>query len=137
MMDGTPRAAWVNEPSDEFKARNPQWDKPDTASQAAKGKEKDNEQPQKPMIVVDPRSLQDKLVPERRWIVRDWLPFGYTTALYGDGGTGKTLLAQQLMTSCATGVPWLGMTTMRCPVLGLFCEDDEDELHRRQHAIKY
>jgi putative DNA primase/helicase len=29
MMDGTPRAAWVDEPSDEFKARNPQRDKAD------------------------------------------------------------------------------------------------------------
>lgn len=85
--------------------------------------------------LVDPRTLHGLVVPEREWIVQDWLPTGYVTALYGDGGTGKSLLVQQLMTSCATGVPWLGLATARCKALGLFCEDDEDELHRRQDAI--
>jgi RecA-family ATPase len=85
--------------------------------------------------VVDPRDLQGLIVPDRQWIVQDWLPIGYTTANYGDGGTGKTLLAQQLMTSCATGQPWLGLAAKRCKVFALFCEDDENELHRRQDSI--
>jgi RecA-family ATPase len=91
--------------------------------------------PPEPMKVIDPRTLAGIEVPPRRWIVPDWLPLGYTTALYGDGGTGKTLLAQQLMTSCATGLPWLGIPIEQRRVFGLFCEDDEDELHRRQDAI--
>ncbi len=58
-----------------------------------------------------------------------------TTAFYGDGGTGKSLVAQQLMTACATGMPFLGFDVIECPVLGVFCEDDETELHRRQDRI--
>lgn len=91
-----------------------------------KTQKREAEEPE-PMRIIDPCSLQGLIVPERQWIVQDWLPVGYTTALYGDGGTGKTLLAQQLMTSCTTGCPWLGLAVQRCKVLGLFCEDDEDE----------
>ena len=82
--------------------------------------------------IINPVELEFTPVPEREWVVTDWLPVGSVTALYGDGGVGKTLLAQQLMTSCASGTPWCGMTTMRCKSLALLCEDDEPELHRRQ-----
>lgn len=78
---------------------------------------------------------QGRPVPERRWMVRDWMPWGYVTALYGDGGTGKSLLAQQLMTACVIEKNWLGLETTPCPAIGLFCEDDQDELLRRQHCI--
>lgn len=91
----------------------------------------------KALSVIDPRSLFGLPVPERKWIVPDWLPSGYATALYGDGGTGKSLLTQQLMTSCATAKPWLGVAVEPCKTFALFCEDDEDELHRRQDAINY
>jgi len=73
--------------------------------------------------------------PAREWIVPGWLPVGAVTLNYGDGGTGKTLLAQQLMTSCATGGNWVGLDVLRCRSVALFCEDDENELHRRQAAI--
>jgi RecA-family ATPase len=85
--------------------------------------------------VVNPVDLALKPVPRREWIVEDWLPIGCVTANYGDGGTGKTLLAQQLMTSTALGGIWCGRDVMRCRSFGLFCEDDEAELHRRQAAI--
>ena len=70
-----------------------------------------------------------------RWSVEDWLPFGHVTISYGDGGVGKTLLAQQLMASCAIGAYGMGLTPRRYKVFGLFCEDDADEVHRRQDRI--
>lgn len=85
--------------------------------------------------IVNPADLEFATVPQREWIVRDWLPVGCTTANYGDGGVGKTLLAQQLMTSCATITPWCGHEVMPCRSFGIFCEDDEAELHRRQDRI--
>ncbi len=85
--------------------------------------------------IVNPADLEFVTVPQREWIVRDWLPVGCTTANYGDGGVGKTLLAQQLMTSCATVTPWCGHEVMPCRSFGVFCEDDEAELHRRQDRI--
>ena len=74
-------------------------------------------------------------VPEREWLVPDWMPMRQTTALYAQGGTGKTLVAQQLLTAVATGGEWLDMAVRRGPCVGVFCEDDADELHRRQTDI--
>lgn len=85
--------------------------------------------------VVDPCQLQGVRPPDRKWIIPEWIPHGGLTMLGGDGGLGKSLLAQQLMTACATGRPWLGLPTAPMKVLGVFCEDDGDELHRRQCAI--
>jgi RecA-family ATPase len=84
---------------------------------------------------ISPPTLQNLVVPERRFIVDGWFAPGHVTLNYGDGGVGKTLLAQQLMTSCVTGLPWCGLPVEACRAIGLFCEDDESELHRRQHAI--
>ena len=64
-----------------------------------------------------------------------WLPVGTVTSLYGSGGVGKTLLAQLLQSAVGTGRPFLGIDTKQCKVLSVFCEDDSDELHRRQVCI--
>ncbi len=69
--------------------------------------------------------------PEREWIAQDWVPMKVTTSLYADGGVGKTLLALQLQCSTASLIPWCGLATVQCRSLGLYCEDDADELHRR------
>jgi RecA-family ATPase len=89
----------------------------------------------KPLRVIDPRDWQDKPIPERRWIVRDWIPRGVVTGLYGPGGIGKSLLALQLLTATAVERLWLGMAVEPVRSLGVFCEDDDDELHRRQADI--
>ena len=73
--------------------------------------------------------------PPRRWIVRDWIPYGAVTGLYGEGGLGKSLLAQQLQTGTALGTTWLGLPVDQSVSLGVYCEDDEDELRRRQRDI--
>src|SRR5690606_16751155 len=71
----------------------------------------------------------------REWEVEGWIPQGEVTLLYGDGGVGKTLLAHQYATAAAAGLPWLGQPTRRAKVMCFFCEDSEDELHRRQIDI--
>jgi hypothetical protein len=93
--------------------------------------------PPSPLRIVDPRCWHGQAVPERRWIVPNWIPRSVVTGLYGPGGTGKSLLAMQLLTATALGKPWLGMPAEPLTsVIGVFCEDDEEELHRRQAAIK-
>lgn len=74
--------------------------------------------------------------PDRRWVVKDWIVEGSVNSLYGDGGVGKTLLAQQLACSVAHGTPWLGLETAKGSVLAILCEDERDELHRRHNDIK-
>ena len=73
--------------------------------------------------------------PEREWTVKDWIPSGVVTGLYGDGGVGKTFLALQLQASMALGRKWLGVEVEKGRSLGVYCEDDEDELHRRRDDI--
>ncbi len=94
------------------------------------------EKPQQPRLVfASPASLAGKPVPEQKWLVRHWLPAATVALLYGAGGEGKTLLLQMLMTSTASGRPWLGLDVEPGVAIGLFSEDDEDEMHRRQEAI--
>jgi hypothetical protein len=73
--------------------------------------------------------------PERKWTVKEWIPSGVVTGLYGDGGVGKTLLALQLQASMALGRKWLGVPVAQGRSLGVYCEDDLDELHRRRDDI--
>ena len=82
-----------------------------------------------------PTTLHGLPVPRREFIVDQWLSPGHVTILYGDGGLGKSLLTQQLMTACATGTTWCGLPVARCRALALACEDDDAELHRRQVSI--
>ncbi len=79
--------------------------------------------------------LAGKPVPERRWAVPDWIPDLNVTSLYGDGGTGKSLLAMQLATAMATGRDFLNIPLAPRKTLYLSCEDDEAEMHRRQAHI--
>jgi len=81
--------------------------------------------------IIDPIRWQDHAIPERQWLVPDMIPMHNVTMLSGDGGVGKSIVALQLMVACALGRRWLGKQTRPCKTFGLFCEDDEDELHRR------
>jgi RecA-family ATPase len=84
---------------------------------------------------VDPCSLHGKIVPERKWLVDGWIPARQVTMVSGDGGVGKSLLALQLATAAATGTSWLGMPVAPAKTLVIACEDEADELHRRQADI--
>ena len=74
-------------------------------------------------------------VPERRWHVPGLIPAANVTLLAGDGGTGKSLLAQQLADATVTGGTWLGRPVQQGAVEFLSAEDSLDELHRRQADI--
>lgn len=73
--------------------------------------------------------------PDRQWLVKDWIPLGEVTALYGDGGVGKSLLAMDLQTCIVKGISWFGHEVMQGQVLGMYCEDKPHELQRRQESI--
>lgn len=89
----------------------------------------------KAMPLLDPASWQDLPVPEREWALDGWIPARQATYLTGPGSAGKSLLTQQLCTCIALGLPFMGVETRQAVALYLTCEDDEDELHRRQKAI--
>lgn len=74
--------------------------------------------------------------PEREWLVQDWLAAGVVNSLYGAGGVGKTLMAQQLAYCLAIGAPFIGIPTTVKKVFAVLCEDDRAEIHRRHDALK-
>lgn len=84
---------------------------------------------------VSPSDWVDNPAPPREWIAEHWIPALRATLLTGEGGTGKSLLAQQLATCTAMGMPFLGVPIRQQNSLYLTCEDDMSELHRRQEGI--
>jgi RecA-family ATPase len=98
---------------------------------AAERREPPRVAPRRTLDVVYAPSLHGKPLPERQWLVDGWIPSRAVTLLGGDGGTGKSLTALQLMVAASLGKPWLGLPTKPVRSFGLFCEDDADEVHIR------
>ena len=73
--------------------------------------------------------------PSRSWLVDGVFMRGTVALVSSDGGLGKSLLMQQLCTAAALGQPWLGRSVEKCRAYALFCEDDKDEIWRRQADI--
>ncbi len=73
--------------------------------------------------------------PDREFLVDGWLARGTAALLVGEDGVGKSLMAQQLATCIATGRSFLGLDVVQAAALYITCEDDENELWRRQRAI--
>jgi len=72
--------------------------------------------------------------PKFEWIWQDWLSW-HPTLLAGRGGIGKSLFAQQLATALATCADPAMRPNRPVRVLLWACEDDQDELWRRQERI--
>ncbi|MGN7160839.1 AAA family ATPase [Sphingomonas sp. SAFR-052] len=88
-----------------------------------------------PLAVLSPADWQGIKPPVREWKVEGLVPNHQATLLTGAGAAGKSLLSQLLCTCAGMGMPFLGVNVDRCPTLYITCEDDNDELHRRQQAI--
>lgn len=87
--------------------------------------------PRRMLRIVPAASLALLSVPLRRWHVDGMIPAGTVTSLYGDGGTGKSLVALQLAVATAIGQPWIGHPVEAGGCLLLTAEDDIEEVHRR------
>ena len=74
---------------------------------------------------------------ERPFLIEGVMPERFPTALYGDGGTAKTMLANHLAQSVARGEPdWLGhRITKRTNVLIIDFELDREEQIRRAYEL--
>jgi RecA-family ATPase len=83
-----------------------------------------------PLPVIDPRDWQGKPVPKREWFVEGMIPHRTVTLFSGDGGSGKTRTALQLIVAAALRTPWLGKAASPGPCLLYTAEDESDELHR-------
>lgn len=73
--------------------------------------------------------------PPRDWYIDDLIPMRNVTLIYGDGGHGKSLLAQQIGMAGALNEDVLGMSPKAGRVLYLAGEDEPEEVWRRMHDI--
>lgn len=75
--------------------------------------------------------------PPRDWLI-EGLALRKTVMVFnGSGAVGKSLLMQQLMTSCAIGGDFLGQRMPVVSSFGWFGEDPVDELERRAEDINH
>ncbi|WP_162560964.1 AAA family ATPase [Methylobacterium durans] len=72
---------------------------------------------------------------QTRFVVDPIVPRAMVTLCAADGGSGKTLLGQHMLTCCASGQPFLGLPVETGAVAGLFGEDPDQILHARQLRI--
>lgn len=87
-----------------------------------------------PVEIRNADDLDGKHVPQLEWVVEHFVPRRNVAMFSGDGGLGKTLMMLQLQVAQALGLrEWLGLRLPGKPTatLGVYCEDDQDELHRR------
>lgn len=84
---------------------------------------------------ADLSNLKTNPAPLRQWAINGWAPLGTVVALFSLGGLGKTLISQQTATHIAAGIPIWGQAVKQGNVLGYLCEDDNDEIRRRQDPI--
>lgn len=87
----------------------------------------------------DWRAIAAMTVPDRKWLVNEWLLAepGTVHLFSGQGGTGKSLVAMLLAYSLATGEPFLGMKPERkAKSIIVSCEDPMPEQARRLQRIE-
>lgn len=71
----------------------------------------------------------------REWLIDGVLLRRSVMVFAGPPKIGKSLLLQQLLTATALGQPWLDRETVQTRSSGLFTEDPQEELERRQTDI--
>jgi RecA-family ATPase len=74
-------------------------------------------------------------LPERLWVVPDWIPREQVTGIYGPPGVNKTDFLVQLLMALSAGLVFMGYQLEQVPVYGLFCEDTDVEIWRRAARI--
>lgn len=87
--------------------------------------------PTKILPILDLVALAEHSPPPRKWALDGFIPQDEVTLFTGRGGAGKSLLAKQLSTCIASGLPFLKTGTFQATSLYITCEDDVGELHRR------
>ncbi len=91
----------------------------------------------KPLPKLTPiRFVEGEILPPREWIVYDgWIPTRKVSLIQGDGGDGKTSLMQQLQSSCATALAWIGLRVEKWVSIGFYTEEEDRDLKERQAWI--
>jgi RecA-family ATPase len=91
--------------------------------------------PPQPLPFINVVGWHGKPVPAREWSVFNRIPMSNVTLFSGEGGVGKSIIALQLAVAVVLGRDWFGSMPEHGAALGICCEDDTAELHRRISLI--
>lgn len=91
-------------------------------------------EPFKPFYVAEMEGREPK---PREWLIDGVLPRRTVILFAGPPKIGKSLLIQQMLTALSVGQSWLGRECLQSRSFGLFCEDPQEELERRQSDINF
>jgi hypothetical protein len=93
--------------------------------------------PNRGVTPVTPLRFAEMPPPEpREYLVEGLVPKKHTTTIYGDGGSGKSILAMSLATAVAGGAErWIGRKVQNYPVLYGDFELDSGEQRRRAYQV--
>jgi RecA-family ATPase len=86
--------------------------------------------------VINPAEWEGNSSPARKWIIHDVIPDETVSLFFGDGATGKSLLALQLAAARSIGTEWLGLSPRAGRTLVLSAEDESEEMRRRLDDIR-
>jgi RecA-family ATPase len=87
------------------------------------------------LLIAPIREWDDKPAPEIGYGVPERFPLKTICLFSGEGGIGKSTLAQQLAVAHALEREWLGSIPRKGPSICVECEDSMDALHWRQQVI--
>jgi RecA-family ATPase len=92
--------------------------------------------PSERALPLDWKALAEKGdPPTRRWVDEGWIGLGHPTLVVGAPGVGKSRFVQQAGSTWCQGRKFLGEVPAAHKVLMFNCEDEPDELWRRQSQI--
>ncbi|MGJ4908861.1 AAA family ATPase [Bradyrhizobium sp. HKCCYLS2033] len=92
--------------------------------------------PAAPFATITPAAWRGTEPQPQRWLAQGRVPRGDLTILAGNGGSGKTEIAVQLLVSAAAGLgDWLGCVVDPGAALFLSCEEPEDNVRDRVERI--
>jgi RecA-family ATPase len=87
-------------------------------------------------VPITPLSWKGNKPVPQRWLAQGRVPSGDLTILSGNGGSGKTEIAVELLVSVAAGLgDWLGCIVEAGPALFISCEEPEDNVRDRVERI--
>ena len=85
--------------------------------------------------IVEAHILARDPEPQRKWIAEDVIPDETLTLLSGEGGIGKSTLAEQLAVAMRTNGDWCGMKVTQGEVMFVTSEDDRNDVSINLRAI--
>ena len=124
-----------NAPNDDVRPDEPEHVRRDFDERIHVEQPEPNRDVPEPLEIIRFSEYVGAIIPERQFVVQRQIPCGVCTILSGDGGLGKSILMQMLQTALAIGGEWCGIPCDQLTSFAIYCEDDKDELLRRQKSI--